>query len=71
MFNHDVKAAIKTAGLFGYEVAAALGISETSFSRKIARSELPQNEKARILGAIEKLVALRNGGDEHFAKTNA
>lgn len=62
MFNHDIKSAIKTAGLFGYEVAAGLGISETSFSRKIARSELPQDEKNRILCAIEKLVAARNGG---------
>ena len=70
MFNHDIKSAIKTAGLFGYEVAAGLGISETSFSRKIARSELPQEEKARIICAIERLVALRNGGGIVAAEEN-
>ena len=62
MFNLDVRGAIKAAGLFGYEVAAALGISETSFSRKIARSELPEEEKARIFCAIEKLVKSRKEG---------
>ena len=62
MFNHNIKVAIKAAGLFSYEVAAALGISETSFSRKISRSELSQDEKERILSAIEKLIVLRNEG---------
>ena len=59
MYNLDTRNAIKRAGLFGYEVAAALGISETSFSRKIARSELPQDEKDRILHAVEKLIEER------------
>lgn len=61
MFNHDVRIAIKTAGLFGYEVAAALGISETSFSRKIARSELPDIEKRKIFEIINRLTAERSG----------
>lgn len=60
MFNHDVRIAIKTAGLFGYEVAAALGISETSFSRKIARGELPDAEKRKIFEIINRLVAERS-----------
>lgn len=60
MFNHDVRIAIKTAGLFGYEVAAALGISETSFSRKIARGELPDAEKRKIFEIINRLAAERS-----------
>lgn len=55
MFNHDVKIAIKRARLFSYEVAAALGISETSFSRKVARSELPDAEKQKIFEIIDRL----------------
>lgn len=60
MFNHDVRIAIKAAGLFGYEVAAALGISETSFSRKIARGELPDAEKRKIVETINRLAAERS-----------
>lgn len=54
MNNLEVREAIKRARLFGYEVAAALGMSETSFSRKLRR-ELPPEEKTRVLAAIEKL----------------
>lgn len=60
MFNHDIKIAIKGARLFGYEVAAALGISETSFSRKIARSELSDAEKQKIFEIIAKLSSERS-----------
>ena len=60
MFNHDIKIAIKRARLFSYEVAAALGISETSFSRKIARSELPDAEKQNIFEIINRLSRERN-----------
>lgn len=55
MFNIDVRNAIKNAGLFGYEVAAALHISETSFSRAIARSELTDSRKEQIFKAIEEI----------------
>lgn len=54
MNNIEIREAIKRARLFGYEVAEALGISETHFSRKL-RKELPADEKARVLTAIEKL----------------
>lgn len=54
MNNLEVRAAIKHARLFGYEVAEALGISETHFSRKL-RKEMPPEEKERVLAAIEKL----------------
>ena len=54
MNNIDIRNAIKKARLFCWEVAEELGISESYFSRKL-RKELPQDEKARILAAIEKL----------------
>ena len=63
MFNLDIRGAIKRAGFFSYEVAAALGISETAFSRKISRSELSQDEKSRVLCAIDKLIEMRKGDD--------
>lgn len=54
MQNIEIRTAIKEARLFGYEVAAELGISETGFSRKL-RTELPQEEKERVLAAISRL----------------
>lgn len=55
MNNLEVRSAIKQARLFGYEVAEALGISETHFSRKL-RKEMNPEEKERVLAAIKKLV---------------
>ncbi len=54
MNNLEIRTAIKKARLFSYEVAAKLGLSETSFSRKL-RNELPAEEKERILAVIELL----------------
>ena len=54
MNNLEIRMAIKNARLFSYEIAAELGLSETSFSRKL-RKELPPDEKERILAAIESL----------------
>ena len=48
-FNEDIRDAIRAAGLFGYQVAAAIGISETSFSRAMARGELTEERKKQIL----------------------
>ena len=54
MNNIEIRMAMKKARLYGYEVAAKLGISETAFSRKL-RKELPAEEKQRILEAIDRL----------------
>lgn len=54
MNNLEIRTAIKKARLYSYEVAAALGLSETSFSRKL-RKELSEDEKEKILAVIEKL----------------
>lgn len=55
MFNLDIREAIKKARLFNYEVAAAVGIPETAFSRKLSRKELSDDEREKILAAIKKL----------------
>lgn len=49
----------KRASVFGYELAAALGVSETSFSRKLARKELPSDQKDHILRTIDRMVERR------------
>ena len=56
MFNIEVREAIKKARLFNYEVAEALGMSESYFSRKMTRNEMDSEEKKRILAVIERLV---------------
>lgn len=60
MTNLEIRVAIKKARLFAYEVAEALGITETYFSRKL-RKELPDEEKQKILAVITQL-AQENAG---------
>lgn len=55
MNNFEIREAMKENRLYNYEVAAALGVSEFTLSRKL-RNELGQEDKAKILGVIEKLV---------------
>ena len=55
MHNLEIRAAIRRAGFFGYEVAAALGVSESYFSRLLSRSEISAEKKENILHAIEKM----------------
>lgn len=54
MNNLEIRVAIKKARLFNYEVAEAIGMSETAFSRKL-RKELQPEEKQEILAAIDRL----------------
>ena len=55
MHNYELKTAIKRSGFFQYEIAAAMGISESYFSRQMARREFNKNEVEKVLLAIEKL----------------
>lgn len=59
MYNLEIRNAIKRSGFFGYEVASALGQSETAFSRKLARKELPVDQKEYILRTIDRMVERR------------
>lgn len=54
MANRDIKLAIAGAGLTQYQVADALGWSESGFSRKLRR-ELPAEEREAILEIVDKL----------------
>lgn len=52
--NKDIRDAAKKAGVYLWQVAAAYGVNDGNFSRKL-RKELPQEEKTKIFAAIEKL----------------
>lgn len=54
MKNIDIRLAITNKRLRNYEVAAACGVSEFTFSRWL-RQELPQEKKKHILNVIESL----------------
>lgn len=56
MSNADVRTAAKNAGVFLYQVAAAMGISEPTMTRKL-RFELSKEEKAPIIEAIKRIEA--------------
>ena len=54
MNNKDIRNAAGGYGIKLWQVAEAIGMNESAFSRKL-RKELPQTEKEKILAAIEKL----------------
>ena len=59
MYNIDIRTELKQNRIYGYEIAAALGIAETSFSRMMARSELKLERKEEIRNAIAKIRGIR------------
>ena len=56
MSNADVRTAAKNAGVFLYQIAAVMGISEPTITRKL-RFELSSEEKKPIFEAINRLEA--------------
>lgn len=54
MSNKEIRIALVNHGIRQYALAAFLGITETTMSKKL-RNELPKDEKERILAAIERL----------------
>ena len=54
MKNVEIRSAYMLAGIKQWQLAEAIGISETHLSRKL-RKELPQEEKQTILEIIEQL----------------
>lgn len=54
MHNKEIRSAAKNAGVRLWEVAAAYGINDGNFSRKL-RQELPQEEKEKIMAIINRL----------------
>ncbi len=60
MKNVEIRSAYMQAGIKQWQLAEALGISETHFSRKL-RKELPQEEKEKILDTIQRLAQEKQG----------
>ena len=58
--NADIREKAKQAGVCLWEVAAEYGMNDGNFSRKL-RKELPQEEKQRILAAIDRLEQEKRG----------
>lgn len=52
--NIEIRKSAKAAGVRLWQVADALGIQDSAFSRKL-RKELSNDEKSEILGIIDKL----------------
>lgn len=50
--NLDICAAAKSAGVFLWEIADKLGVSEPTFIRSL-RKELPDAQKTKVLAAVE------------------
>ena len=61
MKNVEIRTACMEAGVKHWQLAAALGITETHFSKKL-RNELPKDEKEKILEVLSQLVQERRGG---------
>ena len=56
--NNDVKIYAKKHCVFLWEIAEAIGLADSNFSRKLRR-ELPANEKQRILAIIDEIAAAK------------
>jgi len=54
MNNLRIRQAAARARVRFWEIAKALGLTDSTFSRKL-RSELPESEQQLILGIIEQL----------------
>lgn len=52
--NEEIRRAMGARGLKQWEVAEALGMLDSNFSRKL-RKELPAGEKERILKVIKEM----------------
>ena len=61
MVNREVRAYAIEKGVLLWKVAEAIGISDSSFSRKLRR-ELPEEERERILAIIDQIAAEREVG---------
>ena len=56
--NQVIREQAKARGVRLWEIADKLGINDGNFSRKLRR-ELPEEEREKVLGIIEKLASER------------
>lgn len=59
--NLDVRECAKKAGIYLWKIAAAIGVSEPTFNRRM-RIEMTKTEKERVKKVISRLEAEQNGG---------
>lgn len=59
--NSDIRTAAKNAGVFLYQVAKELNISESGFICKL-RYELAPSDKEQVLNAIQKIAREQEAG---------
>ena len=58
MFNKEVRTYAKEKGIYLWEIAEALHITDGNFSRRL-RKELPEAQKQEIIRIIDKLAEKR------------
>ncbi len=58
--NHEIRAAARNAGVALWQIAIQLGVGEATMTRKM-RTEMSEEEKARIFSIIENLKAEQEG----------
>lgn len=56
MFNKDLRAYAKEKGIFFWQIAKVMGVSEPTMTRRL-RSELPEQDKHEIKRIINELSA--------------
>ena len=61
MKNKEIRIKAKEKGVKLWEIAEALKIQESGFSRKL-RHELPEDEKIKILAIIDSIFESRKAG---------
>ncbi len=59
--NLDVREQAKKAGVYLWQIAAAIGVSEPTFNRRM-RVEMPENEKEQVKQVIDRIADKLNGG---------
>ena len=60
--NMKIRAAMQEAGLYQWEVAFALGISEMTLARWL-RTPMTEKQKEQVLAAIAQLTGAEEGGE--------
>lgn len=59
--NLDVREKAKVAGVYLWQIAAEMGVSEPTFNRWL-RTEMPAKKKEQVKQVINRLNEKQNGG---------
>ena len=64
--NQEIKTRAKQSGVYLWEVAERLDMTDGNFSRKLRR-ELPAAEKAQIMALIDEIAAEKKNAGQRAA----